>query len=59
MGETKKKREFPNTYVIIFFIILICAIATWFVPGGEYVKVTPDNLQEVLYSGGAGWFSVA
>lgn len=36
----KKKREFPNTYVIIFGIILVCALATWFVPGGEYVKDT-------------------
>ncbi len=34
----KKKREFPNTYVIIFGIILVCALATWLVPGGEYVK---------------------
>lgn len=35
---SKKRREFPNTYVIIFAIIILCAIATWFVPGGEYVK---------------------
>ena len=34
----KKKREFPNTYVIIFAIIIVCALATWFVSGGEYVK---------------------
>lgn len=34
----KRKREFPNTYVIIFGIILICALATWLVPGGEYVN---------------------
>lgn len=34
----KRRREFPNTYVIIFGIILVCALATWFVPGGEYVK---------------------
>ncbi len=34
----KKKREFPNTYVIIFAIILLCAAATWFVPGGEYIE---------------------
>lgn len=34
----KKKREFPNTFVIIFAIILISAVATWIVPGGEYVK---------------------
>lgn len=36
----RKKREFPNTYVIIFAIILVCALATWLVPGGEYVKET-------------------
>ena len=35
---SKKKREFPNTYVIIFTIILVCAVATWLLPGGEYVK---------------------
>ena len=30
-------KRFPNTYIIIFAIIALCAIATWFVPGGEYV----------------------
>ncbi len=39
MSTEKKKREFPNTYVIIFAIVLISALATWFVGGGEYVKV--------------------
>ncbi len=34
----RKKREFPNTYVIIFAIIVVCAISTWILPGGEYVK---------------------
>ncbi|MDO4736928.1 MAG: YfcC family protein, partial [Bacteroidia bacterium] len=38
METKKKKREFPNTYVIIFAIILLSALATWFVGGGEYVK---------------------
>lgn len=38
MKGKEKKREFPNTYVIIFAIITICALATWLVPGGEYVK---------------------
>lgn len=39
----KKKREFPNTYVIIFAIILVCALATWLVPGGEYVEVAAQQ----------------
>ncbi|MBO6081423.1 MAG: YfcC family protein [Bacteroidales bacterium] len=30
-------RKIPNTYVIIALIILVCAVATWFVPGGQYV----------------------
>ena len=25
----------PNTYVIIFTVLLVCAVATWLVPGGE------------------------
>ena len=25
----------PNTYVIIFSVLLVCAVSTWFVPGGE------------------------
>ena len=30
-----KKFKVPNTYVIIFTVIAICAISTWFVPGGN------------------------
>ncbi len=37
---SKKKRAIPHTYVIIFSIIVLCAILTWVVPGGEYVKTT-------------------
>lgn len=40
-----RKREFPNTYVIIFAIIIICAAATWFVPGGEYSQ-TPTGASD-------------
>jgi uncharacterized ion transporter superfamily protein YfcC len=27
------KFRVPNTYVIIFFVLLLCAVSTWFVPG--------------------------
>lgn len=30
-----KQFKVPNTYVIIFTVIAICAISTWFVPGGN------------------------
>lgn len=36
--SSKKKFEFPNTYIIVFAVILIAAVATWFVPGGEFVE---------------------
>lgn len=42
----KRKREFPNTYIIIFAIIALCAVATWFVPGGEYVKVGDEMVYQ-------------
>ena len=32
-----RKRHFPNTYVIISAIILVCALATMVVPPGQYV----------------------
>ena len=33
-----RKIKVPNTYVIIACILVVCAILTWFVPGGQYVK---------------------
>ncbi len=33
-------KKIPHTYVIIFSIIIISAIATWVVPGGEYARHT-------------------
>lgn len=35
-NQTRRRREFPHTYVILFAVILCCAAATWFVPGGHY-----------------------
>ncbi|MGY3777823.1 YfcC family protein [Isobaculum melis] len=38
MEATKKKRKFktPNTYVIVFFVLIFVAVLTWFIPGGQY-----------------------
>ena len=33
-------KKVPNTYVIVFFIIVISAFFTWIVPGGEYERHT-------------------
>ena len=33
-----KKLKFPHTYVIIFYTIIIAAVLSWIIPGGEYVE---------------------
>ena len=33
-----RKLKFPHTYVIIFYTIIIAAILSWLIPGGEYVE---------------------
>jgi len=37
-------RKLPNTYVIIAAIIVLCAVLTWFVPGGQYVTAEDGTL---------------
>lgn len=38
-----KKRKFPHTYVIIFVIIILSAMLTWILPGGEYRTADVDS----------------
>lgn len=35
-----KKRQIPHTYVIVFAIIVLAAMLTWFVPGGAFERTT-------------------
>jgi uncharacterized ion transporter superfamily protein YfcC len=37
-------RKLPNTYVLIAALILLCAILTWFVPGGQYITADDGTL---------------
>lgn len=39
-----RKFKMPNTYVLIAAVILLCAVATWFVPGGQYVTTDDGSL---------------
>jgi uncharacterized ion transporter superfamily protein YfcC len=39
-------KKVPHTYVIVFSLIIIAAIATWFVPGGEYVPIESSSPSE-------------
>lgn len=33
-------KKVPHTYTIVFSIIIICALLTWIIPGGEYNRET-------------------
>ena len=36
--ETKKKKKFklPHIFVLLTAIIIVCAVATWILPAGEF-----------------------
>ncbi|MBY5935042.1 YfcC family protein [Tateyamaria omphalii] len=38
------KMKFPTAYTILFALIALVAIATWFVPAGEYERVASEAL---------------
>ncbi len=47
-------KKLPHTYVIIFFIIILSAILTWIVPGGQYkkeVKNINNSKREIIIDG--------
>ena len=39
-----RKPKVPNTYVLIAVLIALCAVLTWFVPGGQYVQADDGTL---------------
>lgn len=36
-------KRVPHTYVIVFFLIIISALATWMIPGGEYITTISED----------------
>lgn len=44
-------KKIPHTYVIVFAIVVLSAILTWIIPGGEYQRTTLDvngTMREVI-----------
>src|SRR5665647_2394980 len=37
--KTKKKLVMPNVYVILFFIMIAAALATYLIPAGQFARV--------------------
>ncbi|MFC7394806.1 YfcC family protein [Scopulibacillus cellulosilyticus] len=46
--KTLKKKKFkigmPDAYVLLFMVALVCAIATYFVPAGEFKRVVKGSI---------------
>lgn len=37
MEQTKEKFQMPSAYTVLFIIIAVIAVLTWFIPAGHYV----------------------
>jgi uncharacterized ion transporter superfamily protein YfcC len=48
-------KKIPHTYVIIFGIIVLAAIFTWFIPGGEYSReqITVNGVERTVIEKGS------
>lgn len=44
----RKKREFPDTYVIVFAVLLMAAAATYIVPAGAFDREETDGVTTVI-----------
>ena len=50
VGE-KKKFQLPHVFIILFCIIILCAILTWIIPAGSYDYVENDQGRSVAVAG--------
>lgn len=46
--QQKSKFKMPDAYVLLFFVALICAIATYFVPAGEFDRVMKGTVSTTI-----------
>lgn len=52
MGKKKNKKAFePNAFVLVFSIMVICAILTWIIPAGSFDRMTDELGNEVVVPG--------
>ena len=50
LGE-KKKFNLPHTFVILFAIIVVCAILTWIIPAGSFDYMENADGRQVAIAG--------
>ena len=47
MEKKKRRIKVPHTYVILLICVFVVAVATWFVPTGQYDRVVIDDREVV------------
>ncbi|HSP87876.1 MAG TPA: hypothetical protein VLN45_07065, partial [Ignavibacteriaceae bacterium] len=47
-GKKKFKIKVPNTYLLIFSLLIFIAALTWIIPGGEYERTTVNGREVVV-----------
>lgn len=53
MNKKEKKGWSPNPYVLIVLIVLLCTIATWIVPAGNFERAYDEELGRELVVAGS------
>lgn len=51
IGEKKRKFAVPHVFVILFFVIILAAIATYIIPAGQYDQVVDENGRSIVVDG--------
>ena len=41
-------KRIPHTFTIVFALIVLAAVMTWFVPAGEYLRQSVDGREVVV-----------
>lgn len=49
--ESKRKFQFPHVFVILFGIIVLVGISSYFIPAGEYDRVANEEGREIVVEG--------
>lgn len=47
-GKMKLKFRVPNTYLLIFSLLVLIALLTWIIPGGNYQRTVVDGREVVV-----------
>lgn len=48
MQALKKKKNLPDSYVILFAMLVVASISTWFIPAGSFERTTEGSVAMVV-----------